>query len=147
MNKIKIKISGILNWFVRESTDFEANITTLEGLRDLIENKQEDEWINENKRPPKDWPSKGKIEFVDYSAKYRNDLDYAIKDLSFQINPGEKVGICGRTGSGKSTITFALFRMIEHTHGSILIDDIDISEIGLHDLRQRITIIPQVSHL
>ena len=130
---------------MRESTDFEANITTLEGLREIIENKQEDEWIVEERRPPLDWPSNGKIEFVNYSAKYRSELDYALKDLSFQIKPGEKIGICGRTGSGKSTITLALFRMIEHTCGDIVIDNININQIGLHDLRQRITIIPQVS--
>jgi ABC-type multidrug transport system fused ATPase/permease subunit len=89
------------------------------------------------------WPSKGKIEFLNFSVKYRPDTEIVLKNLSFVINGNEKVGIVGRTGSGKSTITLCLFRILEATEGRIMIDDVDISSIGLDKLRKNLTIIPQ----
>ena len=89
------------------------------------------------------WPSKGKIEFQNFSVRYRPDTEIVLKNISFVINPKEKVGIVGRTGSGKSTITLCLFRILEATEGKIFIDDIDISTIGLYKLRSSLTIIPQ----
>ena len=81
-----------------------------------------------------------------YSTRYRPGLELVVKDLDAQIEPGEKVGIVGRTGAGKSSLALALFRMIEPAGGEISIDGVDISSIGLHDLRSRLTIIPQASH-
>jgi ABC-type multidrug transport system fused ATPase/permease subunit len=89
------------------------------------------------------WPSKGKIEFVDYSVKYRPETEIVLKNINFTLNPGEHLGIVGRTGSGKSTISLCLFRILEATTGKILIDDVDISTLGLKKLRNGITIIPQ----
>jgi ATP-binding cassette subfamily C (CFTR/MRP) protein 3 len=89
------------------------------------------------------WPSKGKIEFLNFSVKYRPDTEIVLKNLSFVIHGNEKVGIVGRTGSGKSTITLCLFRILEATEGRIMIDDVDISTIGLDKLRKSLTIIPQ----
>ena len=89
------------------------------------------------------WPSKGKIEFLNFSVKYRPDTEIVLKNLSFMIQGNEKVGIVGRTGSGKSTITLCLFRILEATEGRIMIDDVDISSIGLDKLRKNLTIIPQ----
>ena len=89
------------------------------------------------------WPSKGKIQFVNFSVKYREDTEIVLKNLNFLINPNEKIGVVGRTGSGKSTVTLCLFRILEATSGKILIDDIDISKIGLNKLRRNLTIIPQ----
>jgi len=71
-------------------------------------------------------------------------LDYVLKSINFKINSCEKVGICGRTGAGKSSLSSALFRLLDLTEGDIKIDDISIQSIGLHDLRQKLTIIPQV---
>ena len=91
----------------------------------------------------KNFPQTGKIDFVNYSVKYRPDTKIVLKNLNISIKHGEKIGIVGRTGSGKSTFCSCLFRIIEATSGKILIDDIDISLIGLALLRSIITIIPQ----
>ena len=89
------------------------------------------------------FPKSGKIEFVNYSVSYRPDTKIVLNNLNILIKPGEKVGIVGRTGSGKSTLSLCLFRILEATSGKILIDDIDISLIGLSLLRSIITVIPQ----
>ncbi|KAF9898235.1 Multidrug resistance-associated protein 1, partial [Linnemannia zychae] len=89
------------------------------------------------------WPQNGAIQLKDYSVRYREGLDLVLKDVNVTIQPGERVGIVGRTGAGKSSITLALFRIIEAAQGSIIIDGIDISTLGLHELRSRLTIIPQ----
>ena len=102
------------------------------------------EWSIEKKKTKKEWPTQGRIEFKDYSIKYREELEYVLKDLNFSVLPGEKIGIVGRTGAGKSSLTLALFRMIECSKGDIFIDDVNIGDIGLHDLRHKLTIIPQV---
>ena len=93
------------------------------------------------------WPNNGKIEFINFSAKYRPFTPIILKRLNLTINPGEKVGIVGRTGSGKSSIVLSLSRIIEAYSGKIEIDGIDISDINLDDLRQSITIVPQDSFL
>ena len=76
--------------------------------------------------------------------RYRKDLDLVLRGVNCNIASGEKIGIVGRTGAGKSSLTLALFRIIEAAGGSIVIDDVDISKLGLHDVRSRITILPQV---
>ncbi|KNE60280.1 hypothetical protein, variant [Allomyces macrogynus ATCC 38327] len=89
------------------------------------------------------WPAKGAIEFKDYTTSYRPGLDPVLKHVSLSIKAGERVGIVGRTGAGKSSLTLALFRAIEATGGSILVDGEDLSTIGLGDVRSRLTILPQ----
>ena len=89
------------------------------------------------------WPHKGKIEFINFSVKYRPDTEIVLKDINILIQGKEKVGIVGRTGSGKSTITLCLFRILEATEGKIMIDDVDIRSVGLNKLRNNLTIIPQ----
>ena len=107
--------------------------------------RQKPDWESTpEKKPSKEWPPLGHIRFANYFLKYRDELDHVLRDLSFDIQPGEKIGIVGRTGAGKSSLTLALFRMIEYSQGRIVIDDVDISTIGLHDLRHKLTIIPQV---
>lgn len=81
--------------------------------------------------------------FVNYSVKYREDLEPVLKDMTFEIKPREKVGIVGRTGAGKSSLSLALFRILEPANGSIIIDGINTANLGLHDLRHKLTIIPQ----
>lgn len=89
------------------------------------------------------WPENGEIIFSNVQMRYRPGLPLVLKDLSIHIKPGERIGIVGRTGAGKSTIMSTLFRLVELSNGRILIDDIDIATIGLHDLRSRLAIIPQ----
>ena len=89
------------------------------------------------------FPKTGKIEFRNFAVKYRPDTKMVLKNLTFTINSGEKIGVVGRTGSGKSTLCLCLFRILEPSTGKILIDDIDITKIGLSLLREIITVIPQ----
>jgi ATP-binding cassette subfamily C (CFTR/MRP) protein 3 len=87
---------------------------------------------------------KGFIQFSNFSARYRPDLDNALNGISLQITEGEKVGVVGRTGSGKSTLCLCLFRILENDIGSLTIDGVDIRDIGLSVLRSKLSIIPQV---
>lgn len=93
------------------------------------------------KKPNRDWPTRGQIIFQNVTFKYERNLPPVLKNLSFRIESGEKVGIVGRTGAGKSSIVQTLFRMAE-PEGDIFIDDVNIKEISLHDLRKKLSIIP-----
>ncbi|RNA42720.1 multidrug resistance-associated 1 [Brachionus plicatilis] len=138
-----LNVSQFLNWLVRMSADFESNITSVERIKEYCETPHEAAWIKENSRPPLEWPAQGHISFDHFSVKYREELDFVLKDINCVISPGEKIGIVGRTGAGKSSLTLALFRILESNYGKIKIDNIDIKKIGLHDLRKKLTIIPQ----
>ncbi|RLO03694.1 hypothetical protein DYB28_007838 [Aphanomyces astaci] len=89
------------------------------------------------------WPSKGKLTFKDVNLRYRAGLPRVLRQLTFTINANEKIGIVGRTGAGKSSLVVALMRLVELDGGVITLDDVDISTIGLHDLRDKVSIIPQ----
>lgn len=89
------------------------------------------------------WPSKGDVEFSGATMRYRDGLEPSIRELSFRVEAGMKVGIVGRTGSGKSSILQTLFRLVELSNGKITIDGTDLSTIGLHQLRKQIAYIPQ----
>lgn len=97
----------------------------------------------ENTKPPKFWPQNGQIIFDNYSVKYRKDLNFVLTNMNVNIEAGEKIGIVGRSGAGKSSLALSLFRLLESNHGRITIDGIDVKTIGLHDLRHKLTIIPQ----
>jgi ABC-type multidrug transport system fused ATPase/permease subunit len=89
------------------------------------------------------WPEKGEIVFDNVEMRYRASLPLVLKGLSMHVKGGERIGIVGRTGAGKSSIMSTLFRLVEISGGHITIDGIDIATIGLHDLRSRLAIIPQ----
>ncbi|KAG5635612.1 hypothetical protein H0H81_010630 [Sphagnurus paluster] len=97
--------------------------------------------------PPMNWPSSGQISFTNVDLSYREGLPLTLKQVNFTINPGEKVGIVGRTGAGKTSLLQALFRIVELQNGKIEIDGIDISNIGLSVLRRSIALVPQDSTL
>uniref|UniRef100_A0A674BHR1 Canalicular multispecific organic anion transporter 2-like n=1 Tax=Salmo trutta TaxID=8032 RepID=A0A674BHR1_SALTR len=132
-----------LNWMVRMTSDLESNIVAVERVKEYSETKTEAPWEVEDKKPSSDWPSQGNVEFSDYSVRYREGLELVLKNLTLSVKGGEKIGIVGRTGAGKSSMTLCLFRLLEAAGGEITIDGVKISEIGLHDLRSKLTIIPQ----
>ena len=138
-----MQISQFLNWFTQALGQMETEIVSVERILEYSNNPTEADWTIESTTPPSDWPSKGEVEFVNHSTRYRPGLDLVLEDISVKINGMEKIGIVGRTGAGKSSITLSLLRIIEAASGKIIIDGIDISKIGLHDLRSRLTIIPQ----
>ena len=105
--------------------------------------KQESASIIEENRPKKDWPENGNIIFDQVVLKYQEFGVAVLKGVSLNIKPQEKIGIVGRTGSGKSTLLISLLRIVEAAEGRIIIDGIDVSKIGLQDLRSKIAIIPQ----
>ncbi|CAF0716997.1 unnamed protein product [Brachionus calyciflorus] len=140
---LAITVSQALNFFVKMGAEFEANITAVERVKEYFSIPQEPEWNVTNLKIPSLWPNNGKIIFRNYSVKYREDADFVLKNINAEITPGEKIGIVGRTGAGKSSLTLALFRLLEHSTGDIIIDDVNIKNIGLHDLRHKLTIIPQ----
>uniref|UniRef100_A0A671LLL1 Canalicular multispecific organic anion transporter 2-like n=1 Tax=Sinocyclocheilus anshuiensis TaxID=1608454 RepID=A0A671LLL1_9TELE len=138
-----LQVTMSLNWMVRMTSDLESNIVAVERVKEYSETATEAPWIVKDKQPPPDWPPKGNVEFIDYSVRYREGLDLVLRNISLEIKGGEKIGIVGRTGAGKSSMTLCLFRLLEAADGEIVIDEVKISEIGLHDLRSKLTIIPQ----
>ena len=115
----------------------------MERVKEYLDVEQEAKAIVPEARPAANWPSKGSVEFINYSTRYRDDLEPVLKNVTFNIRPLEKVGIVGRTGAGKSSLALALFRGLEAEEGKILIDDVDVGLIGLQDLRESVTIVPQ----
>lgn len=130
-------------WLVRLYAMNEQNMNSVERIKEYLDVEKEAPAVIEKNRPPENWPSQGSVEFINYTTRYRSDLDPVLKNLTFRIGAKEKVGIVGRTGAGKSTLALALFRALEAEEGKILVDDIDIGLIGLRDLREAITIVPQ----
>lgn len=130
-------------WLVRLYAMNEQNMNSVERIKEYLDVEQEATAIIEDTKPAANWPSQGSIEFIGYTTRYREDLEPVLRNVSFRINPLEKVGIVGRTGAGKSSLALALFRGLEAEEGKILIDDVDIGLIGLQDLRESITIVPQ----
>ncbi|KAF9902952.1 Multidrug resistance-associated protein 5, partial [Linnemannia zychae] len=133
-----------LQWTVRQMGEVQAQISTV-GQLDYYGCKIEPEAPAENPatKPDASWPQEGRIDFDHLVLSYRKNTPPVLKDVSFTINPKEKIGIVGRTGSGKSTLLVGLLRIVEASGGAILIDGVDISKIGLKDLRTKVGIIPQ----
>ncbi|KAG6006960.1 hypothetical protein E4U21_006580 [Claviceps maximensis] len=130
-------------WLVRLYGMNEQNMNSMERVKEYLDLEQEAAPIVEKNRPAASWPDKGNVEFVDYSTRYREDLDPVLKSINLKIQAREKVGIVGRTGAGKSSLALAIFRALEAEKGRIVIDGVNIGDIGLRDLRENITIVPQ----
>uniref|UniRef100_A0A673BQB4 ATP-binding cassette sub-family C member 5 n=1 Tax=Sphaeramia orbicularis TaxID=375764 RepID=A0A673BQB4_9TELE len=133
-----VQLTGLFQFTVRLLTETEARFTSVERINHYIKVKSP-----EATAPAPSWPQHGKITFQNVEMRYRDDLPLVLKKLSFTILPEETIGIVGRTGSGKSSLGVALFRLVELTGGSIIIDGINIAQIGLDDLRSKLAIIPQ----
>ncbi|KAJ2889159.1 hypothetical protein FB639_000105 [Coemansia asiatica] len=132
-----------LGWSIRLYTEVENMMIQLERMVEYSHLPSEAPGIIKNCRPEESWPSQGMVEFKNYSSRYRENLDLVLKNISFCVLPNQKIGIVGRTGAGKSSISLALFRVIEAAGGQILVDGEDISRYGLYDVRSRLSIIPQ----
>jgi len=132
-----------LNQLVRMTTEVETNMVSVERIREYQEITQEAPVDVPENDPPQEWPENGVIKFENYQTRYREGLDLVLKGIDCTILSSEKIGIVGRTGAGKSSMTLALFRIIESASGCISIDGVNISQLGLGRLRSRITIIPQ----
>uniref|UniRef100_A0A1I8GXG4 ABC-type glutathione-S-conjugate transporter n=1 Tax=Macrostomum lignano TaxID=282301 RepID=A0A1I8GXG4_9PLAT len=138
-----LQVTGALNWMVRMSSDLETNIVSVERLEEYASIATEAEWDVPETRPPPNWPDRGSVSMHDLAVRYRDGLELVLHGLTCDVKPGEKVGIVGRTGAGKSSLTLCLFRIVEAARGRVLIDGEDIRRLGLHQLRSRITILPQ----
>ncbi|KAF9213044.1 hypothetical protein BGZ59_005984 [Podila verticillata] len=174
-----LTIQSDITMLIRSYAELQTQLVSVERVQEyLLKNKEAPSIQDTDVKLPENWPSEGKVEFRNYSTRYRQGLDLVIKNISFEVAPAEKVGIVGRTGAGKSSLTLALFRIVEaaNSHwakashneadqntvvdtsnepvelekveveedgGSIWIDGVDISTIGLKTLRQRLAIIPQ----
>uniref|UniRef100_A0AAR2J8R4 ABC-type glutathione-S-conjugate transporter n=1 Tax=Pygocentrus nattereri TaxID=42514 RepID=A0AAR2J8R4_PYGNA len=137
-----LNVTLILNTLVRMTSQLETHVVSVERVKEYAEIPNEAAWIAE-KRPPDGWPSEGRVRFEDYKVRYRPELELVLHGITCDIRSNEKIGIVGRTGAGKSSLTNCLFRIMEAAEGRILIDGVDIARLGLHDLRSRLTIIPQ----
>ncbi|KAF9349243.1 hypothetical protein BGX34_001909 [Mortierella sp. NVP85] len=133
----------VMSRILSTSCSLEKSIISVERVREYSHLPSEARDVIPDSRTDPAWPQYGTIVFNEYSTRYREGLDLVLKDVTFSIRGGERIGIVGRTGAGKSSVTLALFRIIEAAEGSITIDGIDISTLGLQELRSRITIIPQ----
>ncbi|KAL7753161.1 hypothetical protein RI367_001615 [Sorochytrium milnesiophthora] len=139
-----IALIGVLLALTRYTCEVEVKMVSIERIKQYID--IESEAAEHGDPVDAEWPAEGSIAFHNYSAQYAGADAPVLRDLKLHIKGGEKIGICGRTGAGtpcKSTITLALFRILEAKTGSIAIDGQDISKVGLVDLRSRLTIIPQ----
>lgn len=135
-----LEFSGHVMWTIRHYANVELEMNAAERIVEYTELPTES---LEGKSPPAAWPTEGRVEVNDLVVSYAADLPPVLKGLNFTVERNERIGVVGRTGAGKSSLTLALFRFLEARSGSICIDGIDISKIKLHDLRSRLAIIPQ----
>ncbi|XP_076579274.1 ATP-binding cassette sub-family C member 4-like [Chaetodon auriga] len=136
-----VTLMGMFQWGVRQSAEVENMMTSVERVVEYTNLENEAPWETK-KRPPPDWPSKGLVTFDQVSFSYSDDGPMVLHGMKAMFRAREKIGIVGRTGAGKSSLVSALFRLAE-PQGKIYIDGVLTSEIGLHDLRQKMSIIPQ----
>ncbi|XP_023369623.1 multidrug resistance-associated protein 6 [Otolemur garnettii] len=138
-----LQVTQTLQWAVRSWTDLEGSIVSVERMKDYARTPKEAPWRLPSCAAQPVWPHGGEIEFRGFGLRYRPELPLAIRDVSFKIHAGEKVGIVGRTGAGKSSLAGGLLRLQEAAEGEVWIDGVLTANVGLHTLRSRITIIPQ----
>ncbi|KAF4091749.1 hypothetical protein AMELA_G00040930 [Ameiurus melas] len=139
-----LMVSNYLNWMVRNLADMEVQLGSVKRISSLLNTEPEN--YNGEMTPaqvPAGWPKYGEIQIKNLSVRYDSSLKPVLKRVHAHIKPGQKVGICGRTGSGKSSFSLALFRMVDTCEGRIIIDGIDIAKLPLQTLRSKFSIILQ----
>ncbi|XP_042302448.1 ATP-binding cassette sub-family C member 8 [Sceloporus undulatus] len=139
-----LMVSNYLNWMVRNLADMELQLGAVKRVNSLIKTEAENyEGFLSPAQIPQNWPDQGEIQIQNLSVRYDSTLKPVLKHVSAHISPGQKIGICGRTGSGKSSFSLAFFRMVDTFEGRIIIDGIDIAKLPLQTLRSRLSIILQ----
>ncbi|XP_061352670.1 ABC transporter C family member 5-like isoform X1 [Gastrolobium bilobum] len=138
-----LNLNARLSRWILSFCKLENKIISIERIYQYSQVPSEAPAIIEDSHPPSSWPENGTIQLIDLKVRYKESLPLVLRGISCTFPGGKKIGIVGRTGSGKSTLIQALFRLVEPASGSILIDNINISGIGLHDLRSHLSIIPQ----
>ncbi|KAL6978400.1 Multidrug resistance-associated protein 4 [Sarracenia purpurea var. burkii] len=118
-------------------------MVSVERIKQFCNIPSEAEWEKIDCLPSPNWPTHGNVELKDLQVRYRPNTPLVLQGITLNIRGGEKIGVVGRTGSGKSTLIQVFFRLVEPSGGRIIIDGIDITVLGLHDLRSRFGIIPQ----
>ncbi|XP_063082695.1 ATP-binding cassette sub-family C member 6 [Cavia porcellus] len=138
-----LQVTQTLQWVIRSWTDLENSMVSVERVQDYTHTPKEAPWMLPTCAAQPPWPHGGQIEFRDFGLRHWPELPLAVRGVSFKVQAGEKVGIVGRTGAGKSSLAGGLLRLQEAAEGGIWIDGVPIAQVGLHTLRSRITIIPQ----
>ncbi|KAK7279862.1 hypothetical protein RJT34_24921 [Clitoria ternatea] len=138
-----LSLNSSLVFAIQNQCTLANQIISVERLNQYMHIPSEAPEVIEGNRPLANWPAEGKVEIQDLKIRYRSDSPLVLRGISCTFEGGHKIGVVGRTGSGKSTLIGALFRLVEPAGGKIIVDGIDISSIGLHDLRSRFGIIPQ----
>ena len=123
--------------------DLEMDSVAIERIKEYETIEQEDDWELDN--IPQDWPQTAELEVENVCAKYRENLPNCLENLSLKLTPGEKLGVCGRTGAGKSSLASLLLRIIQPHEGLVKFGAINTLNVGLQQLRSKITIVPQVT--
>ncbi|XP_046668507.1 ATP-binding cassette sub-family C member 4-like [Homalodisca vitripennis] len=138
-----VGLIGMFQWGMKQSAEVENFMTSVERILEYTQVDKEPPLESpQDKKPPANWPTEGEVEFNHVVMSYDPSLPPVLKDVTFVIQPREKVGVVGRTGAGKSSLTAALFRF-NSFKGKIIIDGIDVTDFGLHDLRSKLSVIPQ----
>ncbi|KDP28145.1 hypothetical protein JCGZ_13916 [Jatropha curcas] len=138
-----LSLNGVLFWAIYMSCFVENRMVSVERIKQFTNIPSEAAWEIKDRILPSNWPTHGNVDLRDLQVKYRPNTPLVLKGITLSIYGGEKIGVVGRTGSGKSTLIQVFFRLVEPTGGKIIIDGIDICMLGLHDLRSRFGIIPQ----
>lgn len=138
-----LSLNQVLFWAIWISCFIENKMVSVERIKQFTNIPSEATWRIKDCLPDSNWPTKGDINVIDLKFRYRHNTPLVLKGITISIHGGEKIGVVGRTGSGKSTLIQALFRIVEPSEGRIIIDGVDICTLGLHDLRSRFGIIPQ----
>ncbi|XP_015590166.1 multidrug resistance-associated protein 5 isoform X1 [Cephus cinctus] len=138
-------ISGVFQYYVRLISEADVRFISVENIEHYIKTleSEEQKYTKTNRKLPVNWPTRGEIKFRNVQMRYRTGLPLVLNGITCTITAGEKIGIVGRTGSGKSSVTVALFRLVELAGGKIKIDDVDITTTSLDLLRSKLSIVPQ----
>ncbi|KAK8448521.1 hypothetical protein SEVIR_7G027200v4 [Setaria viridis] len=138
-----LSLNSLVYFAISISCTLENDMVAVERVNQFSNLPSEAAWKVEDRLPSPNWPTHGDIDIKNLKVRYRPNTPLILKGINIRISGGEKIGVVGRTGSGKSTLVQALFRLVEPAEGKIIIDGIDICTLGLHDLRSRFGIIPQ----